>query len=185
MSTLHRLPEVPDATRCSHGSAFEILTTCHEHIQERLLVLENAGIELLDGGDLGDPIMARFGAVLAFLDVAIPIHSADEEESLFPRLRTRQPFADHPGGTPMDQMEHEHREHGDAKQELKVALVKRDAAVAGRCALAMVKDYRDHIAKEEECLYPMAREIITDEAALSEMADEMRARRRDAGLIDC
>lgn len=168
----------------AHSDAFAILSHCHEHILEKLDVLEGVGRELIESPDLQDRHLARLGEVLAFLDTAIPLHSADEEQSLFPRLRALPPFFGI-DGTPMDCMEAEHVEHAALKARLKVAIVKRDAEAAGRCALTMTAAYRDHIAKEEEILFPTARLTLTDPAILETMAEEMRARRREVGLLDC
>ncbi len=175
----------PDAERCAHGQAFEILSTCHEHIGERLGALEEVGRALRDAPELEQQHLATLGEVLAFLDTAIPIHSADEEQSLFPRLRALPTFAGAVGDTPMDCMEAEHIEHGDEKARLKAAIVTRDAGAVGRHAIALANAYRSHIAKEEEVLYPMARQLLTDPAAIADMTEEMRARRREAGLLKC
>ena len=178
------LPAAPDASACAHQSAFEILSTCHEHIGERLAVLETVGRELGSGVEFGESQLARLGDVLAFLDTAIPIHSADEEQSLFPRLRTRPPFAG-VEGTPMDCMEAEHQEHTALRARLKAAVVKRDVPAVSRAALAIASEYRSHIAKEEDILYPMAREVLTDPAEIEAMTGEMRTRRKEAGLLGC
>jgi len=186
MSTLHpRVAPAPDAQACAHGGPFEILSTCHEHVGERLTLLEETARSLSDADELTERDLARLGDVLAFLDTAIPIHSADEEETLFPRLRACAPFAGATGGTPMDCMESEHVEHGEGKARLKAAIVKRDVAQIGHLARTLAAAYRDHIAKEEEILFPMARELLTDPALLDAMADEMRRRRREAGLLSC
>ena len=174
----------PDGSCCSQLSAFEILTTCHEHILEKLAVLDRVGQELQKSEQIDDSHLARLGEVLTFLDKAIPIHSADEEVSLFPRLRELAPFAgaEH---TPMDCMESEHVGHGEQKAQLKAAMDQRDAAKAGRYALNMVREYRTHIRKEEDILYPMARELLTDADTIATMTEEMRGRRTKAGLTGC
>lgn len=185
MSTMHVLTHDDlDTDCCSHKLAFEILSTCHEHILERLTTLEAVGRDLVDSTEITEVHLAQLGDILAFLDTAIPIHSADEEQSLFPRLRDRPPFVG-VEGTPMDCMEAEHVNHGQLKARLKVAIVKRNAAAAGRYALEMAGEYRAHIQKEEEILFPMAREIITDAATIDAMTREMRARRREVGLLNC
>jgi|GEM_PF-924196 len=177
-------PDAPTGACVSQLSAFEILCHCHDHIGQRLNDLDAVGQELLDGAALGEPQLAALGAVLAFLDTAIPIHSADEEQSLFPRLREQPMFAV-AQGTPMDCMEHEHVEHAALKVTLKRAMMQNDAQLAGRCARGMVADYRTHIRKEEDILYPMARELLTDPHVIDAMTEEMRARRREAGLLGC
>ncbi|MFT7464536.1 MAG: iron-sulfur cluster repair protein YtfE (RIC family), partial [Pseudohongiellaceae bacterium] len=110
--------------------------------------------------------------------------SADEEQSLFPRLRAQPPFAN-AESTPMDCMESEHVGHGDLMAKLKLAVVKRDAAKAGHWAVSIVREYRTHIRKEEDILYPMARELLIDPAEIAIMTEEMVTRRKKAGLIGC
>ena len=184
MQTHDSPPPAPDAACCAHKSAFEILSTCHEHIQERLLILELVGRELTDAEQIQDSHLARLGDVLAFLDTAIPIHSADEEQSLFPRLRLLPPFAGSEG-TPMDCMQAEHVDHRELLARLKLAITQRDAAAAGRWAIQICSEYRSHIGKEEEVLYPMARELLSDPNELARMAEEMLERRKKVGLLSC
>ena len=85
----------------------------------------------------------------------------------------------------MDCMEAEHIEHKQLLARLKVAMVRQDAAAVARSALALVEEYRSHIAKEEDILYPMARQGLTDPEQLQIMTREMHARRQEAGLIGC
>lgn len=186
MSTMHSpITPAPDAQVCAHADAFGILLACHEHIGERLAILEQTGRDLADADALTEHHLARLCDVLAFLDTAIPIHSADEELTLFPRLRALPTFRRATGGTPMDCMEAEHVEHAAAKAALKAAIVKRDVMGVARRALALVAGYREHIAKEEQVLFPMARDLLDDPAVVDEMTHEMRARRRAAGLLGC
>jgi iron-sulfur cluster repair protein YtfE (RIC family) len=175
-------PAVPATGCCSHHNAFAILHDCHEHILERLARLEGLGRELLRATALEDRHFAVLGEVLAFLHTAIPIHSEDEERTLFPRLRAKQPT---PGHSPMDCMEREHIEHRAQLATLERAVVKRDAAAVARAALGIVASYREHIGKEEEVLYPWAREVLGEANVLGAMASEMRERRVVAGLIGC
>ena len=176
--------EAPDTQCCSQLDAFSILSTCHEHIGERLDALARIGRDLSASGSFGEPQMAGLGDVLAFMDTAIPIHSADEEQTLFPVLR-RQPAFAGTDGTPMDCMEAEHEDHGRLLAGLKAAIVKRDATAAADLIQRIVNAYRDHIRKEEEVLYPMARHLLSDAAVIAGMTEDMRARRRQAGLLSC
>ncbi|MHC5212023.1 MAG: hemerythrin domain-containing protein [Planctomycetota bacterium] len=175
----------PTGGTCGHhASAFGILSDCHEHIGERLTVLEDVARQLGADQTLTDAQRTAVRDVLAFFEKAIPIHSADEEQTLFPRLRERPPFAG-TVGTPMDCMESEHVEHAALRSRLAEALEAGDGTGLGRAARALAAEYRSHISKEEQILYPMAREVLTDPALLDVMAEEMRARRRDAGHKDC
>ncbi len=190
MSTVHPSQALPQgapaaagATCCGHHDAFEILHDCHEHIGERLARLDALAREVGRDGVLGEKQLANLCELLAFFDTAIPVHSADEEQTLFPRLR--EALGDCSGGTPMDCMEHEHVQHQAMMRRLKQAVVQRDVTGLARAAAAIVAAYRDHIGKEESILYPMARELLTERPVIDAMTGEMRARRAALGLGGC
>lgn len=173
----------PTTRCCGHHDAFAILHDCHEHILERLARLEALGRELAGAGEITERHLAVFGDVLSFLDTAVPMHSADEEQTLFPRLRAALGAA--AGRTPMDCMEKEHGEHQAQLAMLKRAIVKRDAKAASREALGIVAAYSEHIGKEEEVLFPWARETLTNPVLVDAMTQEMRQRRVAAGMLSC
>jgi iron-sulfur cluster repair protein YtfE (RIC family) len=173
----------PEARCCGHHDAFAILHDCHEHILERLARLESLGRELARATELKEAHLAVLGDVLTFLDTAVPMHSADEEKTLFPRLR--QAMGVTAGHTPMDCMEREHVEHQVQLAGLKRAVVRRDPAAVAREALGVVAGYREHIGKEEEVLFPWARETLVDPLIVERMTLEMRERRIAAGMLTC
>jgi len=168
---------------CGHHDAFGILHDCHEHILERLTRLETLGRELARATELKEAHLAVLGDVLTFLDTAVPMHSADEEQTLFPRLREATGHL--AGHTPMDCMEQEHVQHQALLAALKRAVVKRDAAATAQSALAIVNEYREHIGKEEQVLFPWARETLTDPVIVATMTQQMRQRRVAAGMLTC
>ena len=167
---------------CASLEAFDILAHCHEHILGRLDELAGIAGGLLAGQPLDEPRLARLAGILAFLDTAIPVHTLDEEQTLFPRLRKVEPFRG-AHGTPMDCMENDHVGHRKLMAALKRELMRADAMAVGRAARAIVAEYRDHIAKENEVLFPWARELLADKVVIAEMTREMRQHRVDAGLL--
>ena len=173
----------PSVRCCGHHDAFAILHDCHEHILERLARLETLGRELATAGEITERHMAVFGDVLTFLDTAVAMHSADEEQTLFPRLRAALGAA--AGHTPMDCMQKEHVDHQAQLAMLKRAVVKREAKAASREALAIVAAYSEHIGKEEEVLFPWAKETLTNPVLVDAMTQEMRQRRVAAGMLSC
>jgi len=177
------LPAAPDASCYGRHDAFGILHDCHQHILERLTRLLAVAGDVESAGSLQERHLAGLGDVLAFLHTAIPIHSADEEVSLFPRLRTA--VAPVGGHTPMDCMEQEHVQHRAQLSRLERAIVRRDAQAVARAARAIVTDYRSHIEREEEVLFPWARELLAQPVMLAEMTAEMRHRRVEVGLLSC
>jgi iron-sulfur cluster repair protein YtfE (RIC family) len=174
----------PEASACAHADAFGILQHCHEHIGQRLDLLETLVAALRSRGSFDEELLAGLGDVVTFLDIAIPIHTADEEQTLFPLLRQHPEFQQLTN-TPMDCMELEHHAHVDLRRALIVSIVRRDPLAVAEAGLDLVRSYREHIRKEEEVLYPLARKLLTDPAALSWMTAEMRARRKTAGLLTC
>ena len=128
--------------------------------------------------------LSAFGDIIAFLDTAVPLHTADEEQTLFPLLRKHPQFAE-ATTTPMDCMEGDHRRHMDTRRTLDTVIVKRDVQGTVCCAMNIVASYREHMQKENDVLFPVARQMLTDPAVVAWMTEEMRGRRRAAGLIDC
>jgi iron-sulfur cluster repair protein YtfE (RIC family) len=165
------------------ADAFGLLLHCHQHIEERLDVLETVARSLQEEACFTEHHLASLGDVIAFLDAAIPIHTADEENTLFPLLR-RHPEFQTAASTPMDTVELQHRSHRAMRRSLDVGIVHRDPKATTNAALRMVVDYRHHMACEEEILYPVARKLLADQAVIDWMTEEMRARRRAAGLLD-
>jgi hemerythrin-like domain-containing protein len=144
----------------------EHLVACHRRIEDRLRVLERAGEAL-------EAITNCF----RFFDSNGAWHTADEEDSLFPRMQAwlkpeEQAF--------LEQLEREHQEAEGLYCELKELAAKVDAGrfrtVLGRlCEL-----YRRHIAAEDETLISIGSWVLT-EAELREISAEMKARRGLAG----
>jgi iron-sulfur cluster repair protein YtfE (RIC family) len=173
------------ASTCAQRDAFGILAHCHEHILGKLAELEETSRALRREGAYSDALLARFCDALVFLDTAIPMHSADEEQSLFPRLRRCQPFTGRAGDTPMDCMESEHKQHQRLLAALKRALMQREVLGAADAAVAVVNEYRAHIGKENEVLFPWAKELLNDPAEVAVMTREMQARREAVSLKSC
>ena len=180
------VPPAPDTRACSRAGAdaFDILRRCHTHLGERLDRLERLAVKLRTCVAFDDKLLSGLGDVVTFLDAAIPIHTADEEQTLFPLLR-RHPEFQGEHSTPMDSLELEHHVHEDARLALIVGIVRRDRLAAARAAEELVAAYREHIRLEEEVLFPLAERLITDPATRAWMTDEMQARRRAAGLFTC
>lgn len=182
-------------TRCAHHQAdahaatgphdpFEQLAGCHRHVLATVGALAEA-MDVLEREQTFTPeVLAAVGDTLAVVRIAIPLHSADEEQTLFPRLRRLPPFAGS-ASTPMDCMESDHVEHAGCVDRLAKGVVQRDVLATLRAGRHLAREYTEHIAKEDEVLFPMARRLLTDPAELAAMADEMHARRVAAGMRTC
>src|SRR5262245_25233075 len=130
---------------------FEQLERCHRRMEEELASLQQAS----DAIARGVAFFARTGAR----------HTADEEQSLFPRLEGRPELAGVLGA-----LTAEHREHDRVYAGLE-ALV---AGAGGPSLVSLVDElarvYREHIEREEKELLPAARELLgeTERAAMAE-----------------
>jgi hemerythrin-like domain-containing protein len=163
-----------------------LLTDCHRRIESFLEVLmrvarEYAGRPLDDRGAEAVATARRY-----FLHAA-PRHTADEEESLFPRLRAAAAARGEPcpavAGLEAD---HERADGLHSRVDGLLDAWLRDRTLpAGRSAeLRSLLDtlrelYREHIGVEERDVFPLAGRVLSA-AELSEVGSEMRGRR---GLV--
>ena len=155
----------------------EHLVACHDRILARLTTLERVG-EALER----DPASAlpALRNALRFFDISGRLHTEDEEESVFPRLRTRlrSDQVEY-----LDGLEAQHREKEAVYAELKEVASGLDAGVTADrvayfrgLAARLGELYRAHIASENEVLVELGRGTLTAEE-LAEIRSEMRARR--------
>lgn len=139
------------------------LVACHNRIEERLRVIERA-LEHLE--DTPGEARAALDSAFRYFDTSGILHTEDEEQSVFPRLRGRLTGEE---AALLDRLEQQHREaeqlYGELKREPQPALAARF------CAL-----YREHIEAENHHLIAAARRVLNpgDLAAISR---EMHGRR--------
>ena len=161
---------------------FEMLHGCHDDIRTQLDLLEEVGTALSSATYFSRRNLAALYGSLAFLHVVIPLHSEDEEDTLFPELVRVDPL-----GARMhlafEGLRENHRNHGVLELRLEIAVLMRDARTAGRLALEIVEETREHLTQEEETLFPRAERVLTDEDLLDELAEEIRERHADPGSI--
>jgi hemerythrin-like domain-containing protein len=145
------------------------LTACHRRIEDRLATLERAA-KVIDS----DPAAARaaLGSAFRFFESNGLLHTEDEEQSIFPRLRVS---FDDQGRELLDALG---RQHDEA--EALFAEVKRDVDGAPEVLRAkvasLVELYRSHIATEDSTLVPLARTHLSEQDA-AEISAEMKRRR--------
>ncbi len=156
------------------------LLACHRRIEERLDVLRRAA------GHLGDRRAEALEAIansFRFLDSNGALHTADEEESLFPRLCGRV------GGQDADflrALEEDHREvervYRGVKDVYAAMATAADRDIGqldksfGRSVDRLRELYRAHIAAEDARLIGLGREVL-DATELSAISLEMKTRR--------
>lgn len=169
--------------RSDHGfnEPLGLLSDCHRRIEQFLSVLVTIA-NVRQGAALNEPDTKALEGALRYFDTAAPRHSADEEESLFPRLRAT---GDSAACDALARLEADHRaaeEHHAAvhllgHRWLSEGTLPEDGARSLRDHLgALERIYREHIAVEDKEVFPAADRALTS-AALEEIGREMAGRR--------
>lgn len=159
-----------------------MLTDCHRRIERFLDVLCSVGEHARDRRLTQEETSAVQASLKYFREGGVR-HTADEEESLFPRLRS---VGAQQALSTVEHLEGEHREadqlHGAVDRlytewiragELKTA--DRDTLLAGTRRLRAL--YADHIRAEEHTIFPVAAQML-DPQAIAAMGEEFRIRRQ-------
>ncbi|MBI5432100.1 MAG: hemerythrin domain-containing protein [Planctomycetes bacterium] len=162
------------------GDVVELLLECHERIRRF------AGLAQKLTRAKGSPdheVRDVASAVRRYFDEALPLHVADEEESVLPRLTTRVPEL----APALERMVDEHREHqhdlaslvmlcGDIADDPRVLDEKRGELA--ELAQRLGDDFERHLAVEEREIFPQIdARLPLDER--KRMLAELRARRAD------
>jgi len=161
-----------------------LMMDCHRRIERFLGMLlhvaEHGGTERLD-----DESQRAVRTALRYFREAAPNHTADEEQSLFPRLRELD------GDDAADLLAEAHRlesQHREAERMhrrvesrfdhwMSQVSVPPDQLNDLRCDLIALRSlYQEHIAFEDDTLFPAAAQML-DEEAMNEIGREMAARR--------
>jgi len=151
----------------------EILSSEHRVIEQVLDCLEALAGRARDEGRLDS---GRAETVLELLRTfADRCHHGKEEERLFPMLVARG-LSTHVG--PIAVMLDDHRAGREHVRRMGEALADADAARFVPAALGYVDLLRDHIAKEDGVLFPMA-ESMLDEAAREALLESFGSFERD------
>lgn len=161
-----------------------LLTDCHRRVERFLSVLAQVGAQA-QGGSLTSEQRTALETALRYFRDAAPKHTADEEESLFPRLRAQ-------GRSDLqaviERVEALEREHADADRwhtevdRLGQAwlaagtLLQADGARFSRLVTDLMELYRTHIAIEEREVFPAAAAVL-GKVEFEAVGDEMAARR--------
>jgi hemerythrin-like domain-containing protein len=160
-----------------------LLSDCHRRIEMFLGTLE-AVAKLIDRPATEETSRALESALRYFAQAA-PKHTADEEESLFPRLRQVQHPEVQSAFSQLEQLEDEHR--WAAPLHARVARLGAQYLAAGSLSSPEVEEfrkavaslasmYKEHIRFEDQLVFPLAVRMLSD-ADKSAIADEMAGRR--------
>jgi hemerythrin-like domain-containing protein len=160
-----------------------LLTDCHRRIEMFLNALRTAAG--FGGRKLSEQERSALDAALRYFREAAPKHNADEEDSLFPRLRGSQDPEVKSALAEVIRLEQEHR--WAAPLHDKVDFIGREWLVEGELKPDQVRTfqsaveqlaamYRTHIEYEDRVLFPLAARVLSP-AQTAEVAKEMAKRR--------
>lgn len=155
-----------------------MLKDCHRRIEQFLGILCTVA-ERARGRALTGEESAAVQAAVAYFRAGGQRHNADEEESLFPRLRASGNAGD------MSELERDHRDaeelHARVEELYADWATKADLDAEKQDELAGASEglkrlYAAHIEREETVVFPRAERALTPEA-IAEIGLEFRARR--------
>ncbi|HEY3267009.1 MAG TPA: hemerythrin domain-containing protein [Armatimonadota bacterium] len=161
-----------------------LLSDCHRRVEKFLGIIAQAAAGL-NGGALDAGSREALAKALTYFRQAAPMHTADEEESLFPRLRAADTDEARAALAQVDGLEDDHRtadwQHAevDALGNCWLAegtLREDDARRLTELSLGLQEHYRGHIALEDTVIFPLAGRAIP-ERELLEVGREMAIRR--------
>jgi len=169
------------------GEPLGLLSDCHRRIEHflQVLVVIASDASAADGS-LVEGQRAQLEGALAYFATAAPRHTADEEESVFPRLKeSAGPGADRVREM-VARLEGEHdaadRRHRTVDALVRHWLTHGALSVPQRTELqtnlvALQALYRSHIAIEDGELFPAAARLLSTDQ-MNAIGGEMAARRR-------
>ena len=160
----------------------DILKSEHRVIEQVLNCLEKITEACSRDGKLDDE--SALNAIAFFKTFADKCHHGKEEDQLFP-LAVSRGIAREQG--PIGQMESEHEMGRTAIAGMETALP--DAAKGEPVAIAEFVEYahyyirllRDHIQKEDHCLFPMVDRVMSDEDQAQLMGSFQKSEEEDMG----
>jgi hemerythrin-like domain-containing protein len=178
--TFNILGRAPD-----HGfdQPLGLLADCHRRIETFLGILLRIAHER-HGQPLDPAAIEAVGRAKRYFAEAAPRHTADEEESLFPRIRAALGEQSESRAA-LDRLRHEHEtaDRLHARADSLLAIWLRDGRLSGEDAAELTSAleqlqqlYQGHIEAEETVVFPLAARVLSGET-LGLVGAEMRARR--------
>lgn len=157
-----------------------LLLECHGRIRQFAALARS--LAAAGPGTPPDQVAGAAGQVRRYFADALPLHMADEDLSIAPRIRGRDPAVD----AALADMSGEHARHQAQIDQLcalcgelevrPAALAELEAVLAPLCA-ALEAELAEHLRREEERVLPALARLLTagERAAI---VGEMRGRRR-------
>lgn len=161
-----------------------LLSDCHRRV-EMFLGMLGAVAGMIDRPATEETRRALESALHYFAQAA-PKHTADEEESLFPRLRQIRDPEIEAAFSKLEQLEQEHRWaaplHAEVDrlgaQYLSTGNLSSPEVDSFRKAVASLASmYKQHISFEDSVVFPLAARMLSD-AEKAAIAEEMASRRK-------
>ena len=158
-----------------------MLKDCHRRIENFLRVLDLV-CHRAAGRALSEEEASAVHASLDYFRNGGRRHTADEEESLFPRLRAQLSAVDF---KELDSLEHDHQSADTLHNEVDdlytrwISAGTLDEAASARLTAAveeLVRTYAGHIRIEEEIVFPRAARAL-DAGTVKAIGEEFRKRR--------
>jgi hemerythrin-like domain-containing protein len=175
---------IGDKPPADFAQPIEMLKDCHRRIEHFLNVLQ-AVLDQYGEGELGDEGRRALKASLSYFLNFAPRHIADEEQSLFPRLRASENEEARAVFAELDLLERDHR-RGEARHQVVEDLAGQwltagriDERTRSRLAAAvseLAAMYAEHIRLEEQRVFVLAASALNAEQ-LHDMGEEMKRRR--------
>jgi iron-sulfur cluster repair protein YtfE (RIC family) len=160
------------------SDSVDLLLECHVRIRHFVAMAQRLGEA---SGAAPTEIADTAQRVVRYFGQALPLHVRDEEDSLAPRLRGRDPTLD----AAIAAMEREHGEHQPALAMLLAATSAvaldpaRHASLAAdvrQAADDLARQFEVHLAQEEAVVLPAVRQLL-DAQTDAAIVEEMRQRR--------
>jgi hemerythrin-like domain-containing protein len=175
---LQGITSAPSAT--SSRNVVDLLIDCHQKIRHFAAVVQK--LAHAEGASLSE-ISSAADSAYRYFTVSLPLHEADEEESLHPRLLSR---GEQELAAALDSMCHQHQAIDDLIERLLPVLrlvASNPAALpqahAELCTLskALLEIFQGHLELEEKVIFPAVARTLSS-TSQSEMLAEMQQRRK-------
>jgi hemerythrin-like domain-containing protein len=181
--------QIGDTTH-SFSNPTGLLADCHRRVGMFMSALQS--VAAVSDSPLSDDFRRSLDLALRYFREAAPKHTADEEESLFPRLRHVQSPETKEAFGKLDSLEEDHRwaePLHKAADELGMtylnqsSLSSKDAKLFRETVDRLADMYARHIQIEENDIFPIADRVLSKEQQ-EEIAREMATRRNFKPLAE-
>lgn len=177
---LNQISPAPKTQKTVSEDVRELLIGCHQ----RILHFTGIAVKLAHAqGASPEEVSSAADAVFRYYSISLPLHEADEEISLRPRLAA---VADEKVKHALLAMHDQHMAIDDLLERLLplLTMVSNNPAMIGdaggeMCSITKALDeiFRVHLQMEEEVIFPAMDQLLPEEQR-AEMLGEMRGRRK-------